>query len=96
MVSLCLCTLKIPSSLLDVWETYSLSLRLKLKPSTGIFHRKALLNLLYAQCLGEWSVRKCLSVCYVPVELRNASLFGHQGQVIKEHTPVWIVCAYWF
>lgn len=34
-------------------------------------------------CPGEQPVKNCLSDFYIPMELRNASPLGHQGQTIK-------------
>lgn len=41
---------------------------------------------------GWWLARNCLSDCYIPMELRNTSPIGHQGQVIKKH-PLCKLCA---
>ena len=42
-------------------------------------------SLLSVQCLGGWwPANNCLSICYSPVELRNANSLYHQSQAIRD------------
>ena len=54
----------------------------------GLFYRKTGLVFQSAVCAVPWvwwPAKNCLSNCYSPMELWNASPLGHQGQAIKEY-----------